>query len=1030
MAAEDYTAYTTGGGECSNVSVASDSISFTDWVCYDENCYVYKNFGASYFSDAFTHRFSFLVDEGTYDEWEDGFGFFAWGLANGSDDNIRDCTSTNRMFFFPYVLSNNHVAVTIAELENTNWRRTASLSGLSWDTRYYVEIEFDPDVGTNGTLYIRAYSDSNYSTLVDSDSFGLYNPMDYSVFYAFSGNDNAYTGYSGTGDVSDHDLGVSSITGEIGVQTLEITQYSVTPNPSDGFPYGWGRKAKITVHKEKVSGTHSKYRHRLKAENLPDELVTDLTTDGSEIRFANDLHGTEPLPWELVKFIPDAVAANADVDIWVLLENVTDQEDKEYYIFYDAPGKVLPGNTDLYGRNAVWEDDYICVHHLVEDTNDYTDSTGKGHDGYEWGWDASKLPNPTTIGEFTGQEFERSGGDEFVQCPGVGDNNALADVYTVQVLVKPSLSDSDWASGYKYEDYAYIGGSNGEYHLRRSHGVGFQFVHGDGFFFRAASASVDANAGQVYLLHGGRKASGLFLMVDGVLIDTYYDPVDYVWQVDISTNLAALIGGGYMTPIYYAADAVISEHRVANFGVSADLAATETENFTNPGTFATCGAPVDNVGSNEIGLQTLEIEQHPVSVTTTSGNNEISLQSLSLAQYAVSVSVSHGSSGGEVSSESYGFKVYLELSPIVDYSSKVKRFEITDEIDSFCREITLEIADKGLYALLDFTTLPENPQITVYTQTSGTLYPQGSFFIEKAANKITANETVCSLWGRSKTALLGEPFAERVSKEWTYSTSLFEIVQEMCELVGLTFNSSNSEVSDFTIYENTFSVENEYPIDVINEILELGYGPDARLCTDGEDKVIIRKISRNPSSSDHSLTDLHILEIGMEPEYPEYGNRIKISPAEKYAIYFVNLYVDNNCLNTGGTERTAVWARVTDGAENPVNGVEVDWLIMPAVGSLLYEVQKSVSREIVVSNEVTRADSFNTVEVKFPPDSVIGIWAYADFKHETNLIDGGYDIDENFIYLHEALEYCDQLVLVSYVASGIAENTIYIPGSV
>lgn len=372
----------------------------------------------------------------------------------------------------------------------------------------------------------------------------------------------------------------------------------------------------------------------------------------------------------------------------------------------------------------------------------------------------------------------------------------------------------------------------------------------------------------------------------------------------------------------------------------------------------------------------------------------------------------------------YSFRIEYDGT---DISSKVRMFTISDEIESYCRELSLEIADESFYDSIDFSILDKDPKLEVFTQTGSTEVSQGKFFVERPVHQTELMQTIFGLWGRSKTALLGEPFAVKVSKEWAVETTAFDIIDEMARLCGLTFSSDNSDIDNFQVYANTFTAENEYPVDVILRLLELSYGPDAFLCTNKDDEIIIKQRQRYPVSYDTTLTDSVVAEIVEEPEWPDFGNRIKITPAEEYATYYIDLQVEANCLNAGSTEAIKAWARVTDGEGLPVNDMTVDWLLRPAVGSLIYDQQKTITRTIIVSNEVVRADSFNTVQVKFPPDSVLGIWAYGDETRSVNFATGGVTIEGDYVYTSEQFQFCDQLLVISYAASGIAENTISLP---
>jgi hypothetical protein len=61
----------------------------------------------------------------------------------------------------------------------------------------------------------------------------------------------------------------------------------------------------------------------------------------------------------------------------------------------------------------------------------------------------------------------------------------------------------------------------------------------------------------------------------------------------------------------------------------------------------------------------------------------------------------------------YGFKFILDGS--LDITDKVKSFTITSSLDSYCREISLELYDEAFYDSLNFSIIPESARLEVFT---------------------------------------------------------------------------------------------------------------------------------------------------------------------------------------------------------------------------------------------------------------------------------------------------------------------------
>jgi hypothetical protein len=363
----------------------------------------------------------------------------------------------------------------------------------------------------------------------------------------------------------------------------------------------------------------------------------------------------------------------------------------------------------------------------------------------------------------------------------------------------------------------------------------------------------------------------------------------------------------------------------------------------------------------------------------------------------------------------YGIKIELSGTDITD---KVSRFEITTGMDSYVRELSLEIADPDYFDTFDFSVLPDAPTLQVFTKISTAWVSQGIFHLEKPTYRVGIHMTTTGIWGRSQTARLGSPFAPKVSKVYDSDIMFFDVCDEMCDLAGLTWNPAYSDVPDFLVYGYSYQAENIYPIEVMNGLLELAYGQDAFVSTDRAGNVCIRRIDRAPGAADHTITDSILSEIAEEPEWPDFGNRIKISSAGSISGYGISLTAANGCLQPGGTVK--LYARVTNQDGEAVDGAPVSWEVTYNLATLRAAVTNT--QTVLIPEEEVRASGYYSVQTKFPPESVTGIWAKKDTGKTQNLIAGGYEIDGNTITVASRFSFCDQLLLIAYTVDGVAVN--------
>lgn len=377
----------------------------------------------------------------------------------------------------------------------------------------------------------------------------------------------------------------------------------------------------------------------------------------------------------------------------------------------------------------------------------------------------------------------------------------------------------------------------------------------------------------------------------------------------------------------------------------------------------------------------------------------------------------------------YDFKIEMET--YGDITDKVSSFTITDSIDQYARELSMNIADAQFYNSFDFSAITRSGEVEVFTKIHDTWVSQGTFFVERPQlSHEKDREHMQGVWGRSKTAKLGPPFAGKVSKEWDSDTSFYSICQEMCDLGGITWDSSLSEIADFKIYKDTYSVEYMYPIDVIVELATLAGG---KVVTDKDDNLrIVQYQYSNPTNPLWEVVDDDIQRLIGNPAWPEFGNRIRISPLGSVAGYTINLYwPDGNCLAADGQTTRKIVGQVLDSVGWGVNNVIVDWSHDGHVS--FTRDDQTLTQQIMISHELIQATSqveFNTALVPSSGENgILYVYDYDDKGRSKNYAKDGigvsYDINGRTITLSgEKFPYCDSILDVTYLADGCTFNKV------
>ncbi|WP_320043182.1 hypothetical protein [uncultured Desulfobacter sp.] len=353
----------------------------------------------------------------------------------------------------------------------------------------------------------------------------------------------------------------------------------------------------------------------------------------------------------------------------------------------------------------------------------------------------------------------------------------------------------------------------------------------------------------------------------------------------------------------------------------------------------------------------------------------------------------------------------------VSIKDQIARFEVRDSAGSYARELTLEAADPSFYDQFTYTVLPQL-RLEVKVKDSDAWVSLGKFYVEQPGISADPDQlTNEGLWGRSETAKAGAPFAPKVSKSWEADTTAAAIVSEMAALADLTVSF---QMTDYTVFAGSYSVDGVYPIDVINELAAYAGGTVG--CTAGG-ALVVRSNTFHPAAADHIVTDLEIIGIIENVEYPEFGNRIKISADGSDSGLSVTLAApdDADCLPADGSSKSKLYAFVSDNDGPVEDGVVVTWT---AESGVTLGAETSATGQMLISNKVHNADNYYTVTVDYPVKDVVGIWAYSDRRHENNFWNTLGSFEDNEITVYKPFAYCDQTLVVTYITSGCAVNTV------
>ena len=138
----------------------------------------------------------------------------------------------------------------------------------------------------------------------------------------------------------------------------------------------WNYRTKLTVDASKVDSDLTDYPLYINLNDLPTNFHTNVNqTDARDVRVTK-ADGTTELPREVVFYDSSTDTGELYVNYTGTLSGTTNTD---IYVYYGNSGASDYATTDTYGRNNVWDSNYVSVYHFNETSGQHIDSTGN-HD--------------------------------------------------------------------------------------------------------------------------------------------------------------------------------------------------------------------------------------------------------------------------------------------------------------------------------------------------------------------------------------------------------------------------------------------------------------------------------------------------------------------------------------------------------------------------------------------------------------------------------------------------------------------------
>ena len=206
----------------------------------------------------------------------------------------------------------------------------------------------------------------------------------------------------------------------------------------------------------------------------------------------------------------------------------------------------------------------------------------------------------------------------------------------------------------------------------------------------------------------------------------------------------------------------------------------------------------------------------------------------------------------------------------------VEACEIQQSEGQYCHSVSLSMKSKTFWTLCDPTTNFGTLRIKVVI--GATTY---QFLTEERDTSVAKAGVAFTVWGRSKQALLSKPYSETINDTddtthpWqtgntTASTIVAYVIANYCDYsVTVTWSAG-----DFAVYEDSFSVSNQFPVDVISALANV-IGAELVAAADGS--LSIEAYSVAEGSSVQSYDDLDdIVQLSESIDYPSGFNAVTV----------------------------------------------------------------------------------------------------------------------------------------------------------
>lgn len=378
----------------------------------------------------------------SYDSTMDSWGAHTYVTTNTSDDYksiSMNLINSERLYGVWFDDTDNDlVGITIADFEGRPQLISFSPvdNGYLADLTSNLEINFNKTIDIdNGNIYLKRASDDYLIETIDVNSGKVTgngtSTLSINPYFKFPALKDFYVEIDNGAIQS---TGLAEFTGFTDNGTWNFTS-------SKWYNHNWDYRIKITINGDNITDDLSNFPIYTDLSDLngSTNFFEYVKSDGTDIRVTKK-DGVTEIASELVYL---DTSTNGGELHFVANGTLSSGIDTEFYIYYGNPDAEAYADTDTYGAENVWSNNYLGVYHLDDDPSDGADDSSS----YNYTSSSNNIEVGDEISGKLGNGIDFDGVDETLGFQEISENNGTTFSFSFWYNPDASMGGTPFSEG-------------------------------------------------------------------------------------------------------------------------------------------------------------------------------------------------------------------------------------------------------------------------------------------------------------------------------------------------------------------------------------------------------------------------------------------------------------------------------------------------------------------------------------------------------------------------------------------------------